>query len=139
VWSQSGRTDQVGSVCAQTAATLSGEELYSLVGLCKEQMNAVSEETAMAWATPEVRAFYEQEQARRQADMDALAGAAAAQRLKEQQAVRNMEICSSRCKERAFMCANQCGADSDCRQNCVGANRACVDACESRAYRSLGR
>jgi hypothetical protein len=37
------------------------------------------------------------------------------------------------------MCANQCGADGDCRQNCVGANGACVDACESRANRSLGR
>ncbi len=138
-WSKSGRTDQVGATCAQTAAALNGDELYALVQLCREQMNAVSEEAAMAWATPEVRAFYQQEKARRDADMDALAQGAAVRRQQEQHAIRDMEICSSHCKERAYMCANQCGGDGDCRQNCLGANTACVDACESRANRSLGR
>jgi hypothetical protein len=139
VWSKSGRTDQVGATCAQTAAALKGDDLYSLVVFCREQMNAVSEEAAMAWATAEVRAFYDQEKARRDADMDAQAQRAASQRRLEQHAVRDMEICSSQCKERAFVCTNGCGVDVECRQSCAGANSACVDACESRAYRTLGR
>jgi hypothetical protein len=62
-----GRTDAVGQTCAAGAASITErDELFGLMQLCAANMNAGDEATALSWATPELRAFYDAERARRQ-------------------------------------------------------------------------
>src|SRR5262249_19011733 len=123
----------------RTAPYLHGDELFQLVELC---MAGTGDGATLKWATPDVRAFYHRELTRRQAIADEAERAQAERRADEERqrfAVRDMQTCAADCKQRGYECLTYCRSDAQCREDCRGANRACVDGCESRAYQTLGR
>jgi tetratricopeptide (TPR) repeat protein len=129
---------KVGEVCAVTVPTLTVNDAYELVGWCMEHMNALSDEAALAWASPEIVAWYQEERERRAEQRDAELRAAEAQRSREQRVVRETEMCAADCKETGLACQNDCYGGADCEARCVEINGACLDRCESEAYRALG-
>jgi hypothetical protein len=146
-----GRRREVGEICNATVPVLIDPDAqYALIETCNRNMNALSDDTALAWARPEIAAWYRQEHARRAATAaaeeerrrareDAQAQRAAEREAYENRVVREAEICADECKERGLSCQNRCDDDQDCEQRCVESNHACVDACASRGYMRLGR
>ena len=140
VYGLANKPDKVGEICAQTTQHISApDERFQFIKHCMDNTNALDENGALAWASPADRAFYQAEREHRQSAAAASAQAAAEKEAYEQQVVREMEICAGRCKERGHLCIKDCYGDQRCEQSCIEANRACVDQCESRAYKSLGR
>ncbi len=63
---QQGRHDDVVQTCDRSARAITGrDELYRLIQLCAANMDAPDDAAALAWATPEQRAFFDAEKARR--------------------------------------------------------------------------
>ncbi len=146
-----GRRKEVGDVCNATVPVLVNvDDQYDLIEMCNKNMGALSEESALSWARPEIATWYRQEHARRAevaaADAErqrereeAAEERRAAQQRYENRVVRQTEICASECKQTGLSCENRCYGDEDCEQRCVDSNHACVDACSSRAYMQLGQ
>ena len=61
-----GRHDDVVQTCDRSAGAITDrDELYKLIKLCAANMDAHDDAAALAWATPEQRAFFDAEKARR--------------------------------------------------------------------------
>jgi hypothetical protein len=61
-----GRPGDVGQTCASSAAaTTERDELFRLMEMCAANRKAPDDATGLSWATPEMRAFYDAERARR--------------------------------------------------------------------------
>jgi hypothetical protein len=62
-----GRPDDVADACVRIAAAITDrDELYALIQLCAANAIARDEATGLAWMTPDERAFYDAERARRE-------------------------------------------------------------------------
>jgi hypothetical protein len=61
----------VVQTCVRSAGAITDRnELFDLIDLCAANMEAPNEAEALAWATPETRAFFEDERARRRREAD---------------------------------------------------------------------
>lgn len=130
--------DKVAETCAAAAPYMTDPtERYDLIELCIENMNALDEDAALAWAAPEDAEFYRAERRNRSVEHAEAARQRAEREKYEQQVVRDMEVCAGRCKEKGHLCLNDCYGDAACESNCEQANLACLDQCEARAYKSL--
>ena len=130
--------DKVAETCAVAVPYLSDPtERWDLIDLCVENMNALDENAALAWAAPQDAEFYRAERRNRAVEREENQRRAEQRERHEQQVVREMEVCSASCKERGHICLNDCYGDQTCEDNCVQANHACLDQCEARAYGSL--
>lgn len=73
-----GRTGDVGQTCASSAAAVTErDELFGLMELCAANRKASDDATGLSWATPEMRAFYDAERARRRWEAEEAAEAEA--------------------------------------------------------------
>lgn len=110
---QQGRHDDVVQTCDRCAGAITDRsELYKLIQLCAANMDAPDGAAALAWATPEQRAFFNAETARRKRE---------AQEALEVQQARESEESSER--TRAAMDDMQRAMDE-----AVRANQAASDA-----------
>jgi len=76
---QQGHHDDVVQTCVQTAAAVTDRnELFDLIQLCAANMDARDEAGSLAWATPELRAFFDADRARRKREAEEAAAAQAA-------------------------------------------------------------
>src|SRR5262249_55168623 len=83
---QQGHHDDVVKTCVQSAAAITDrDELFKLIQLCAANMDARDDAGALAWATPELRAFYDADRARRKREAEE-AAAAQAQAAADEQA-----------------------------------------------------
>jgi hypothetical protein len=130
--------NKVAETCATAVPFMTDPvERFDLIELCVDNMNALDENAALAWAAPEDVEFYRAERRNRSVEREEAAKQRAERERYEQQVVRDMEVCSGRCKEKGHVCLNDCYGDTACEDNCVQANHACLDQCEARAYKSL--
>jgi tetratricopeptide (TPR) repeat protein len=139
IWGTASKPDRVGEVCAATVPELAEvDDAYLLITECMQHMNALSDDAALAWASPDIVAWYRDERDRRQQAYAAELRARQRQDAREQEVVRETEICAADCQERGLRCQNKCYDDADCEERCVGIFEACKDRCVSDAYRKLG-
>jgi hypothetical protein len=137
-YGRANRPDRVGQVCAATVPVLrSDDDKLSLIAMCRQNMNAASNEAEMAWMSPELLAWYQTENARRLGAQIQATNAQREREREEQRIVRQTEQCTASCKESGLRCQNECYGDPSCERRCVGINQACVDRCTSRAYEQL--
>lgn len=132
--------DKVGEICNTTAlqVVLTDDARMDLIDMCKTNMNATTDEAAIAWMSPKLRSWYDEESTRRhQARVEAQQRAEERQAY-EQRVVRQTEKCAAGCKERGLECQNECYGDAKCENRCVEINRSCLDGCEASAYEKLG-
>lgn len=139
VYGMANQPQQVGAICVQTVPALADAgEQYDLIEHCKENMNAISDEAAMAWATPEIRDWYAQERQRRAAEAEDRAQRAAEQAEIERQVGHEVDICIADSKQQGYRCINRCGGDPSCEANCQSSYEAALDRCEAEAKMKLG-
>jgi len=130
---------KVGEVCGETVPiVVDPDDRYTLIERCNKNMNALSEESAMTWASPEVVAWYRQERQRRRDAAAAEAQRQADREVYENQVVRQAHACADRCNQRGYLCENRCHGDQDCDDRCIAADHACVDACAQEGNGRLG-
>jgi hypothetical protein len=140
VYGQALERDRVVATCRATAGqALSDDERMSLIALCREHMNAATREGETAWMTPELAAWYRDEQAHREHEARVAAAEQAERDRAEQRIVRRMEQCAYQCKEDGLRCQNRCEHDDTCESRCVEINHACLNRCEAVAHEDLGR
>jgi hypothetical protein len=114
---QQGRHGEVAETCARSAGAITDRnELYNLIQLCAANMDARDDAAALAWATPDQRAFFDAEKARRKRE---------AQEALEAQEARVAEEASER--QRAAMEDMQRATDEAIRAN-QAASQAAMDA-----------
>lgn len=101
-------------------------------------MNALSVANALAWANEGTKEFYFAVREQRREEADERMRQAQAEREHENRVVRSVEICAQGCRQQAHLCQADCGRHQVCRNDCAGANNACVGACGSRGKRELG-
>lgn len=132
------RTNDVARVCAHAIPQILEEQRYDLINHCREQMNAATVETSMAWADRETFAWYLREMDRRDR-AEAAAEAQRAHRAAERRRVeREIEVCSADCRERALRCQNKCREQPNCLNRCVDIDDACRSGCVAEGNRKLG-
>jgi hypothetical protein len=131
---------KVAEVCSQAVPiVVDPGDRYTLIERCNTNMNALSEESAMAWATPEVVSWYRQERQHRQEVAAAEADRQAQRQAYENQVVRQAHACADRCNQRGYRCENRCHGDTACENRCVDADHSCVDACAQDGNGQLGQ
>lgn len=138
IWGQANKPDQVAAVCKSTVFELAtGDEQYEFISLCIENMNAISEQAALAWAAPEVVTFYQEERARRQAEAAEQQAAAERAERHERRVERQVDVCIADCKQRGYRCLNKCHGDASCEANCESSYQACLEVCDASAREAL--
>jgi tetratricopeptide (TPR) repeat protein len=130
---------KVGLVCAATVPIVVDlDDKYWLVGHCNKNMNAISDEAAMSWASPDTIAWYQQERARRAQVAQAQAEQDAQREAYQRRVVSDAHVCADRCNQRGYQCEARCGEDQQCRDDCVDADHACVQACADEGNGRMG-
>ncbi len=108
----------VHTLCqATTMAIADPSARYEFIEFCMAKTNAINAEASLAWATPDILAFYRdgRQQLARQA----------AQRERANNASR---ACQSTCAERASYCRSRCHT-THCDDRCIDAYNACNSRC----------
>jgi hypothetical protein len=130
--------DRVGEYCnAMVGIMRSTDDKLELISTCRKHMNAATPEGEMAWMSPELVAWYQDENARRLRAEIEYQNQLAEQQREENRVVRRAEQCSLGCKERGLRCQNHCEGDVTCENRCVEINHACVDRCVAAAKEEL--
>lgn len=139
VYGVANRPKDVGDVCLRTVPELTDAgEQYWLIEHCKENMNALSEEAALAWATPEIRAWYRQQQQQHAAEAAYERQQQAEQDERERQVGHEIEICIADSKQDGYRCINKCRGNQRCEANCEASYQASLERCEADAKMKLG-
>lgn len=139
IYGAANKQQEVGTTCQATFQSLNNDDdRLDLIRLCRENMNALSDEAALSWMSHEQISWYQNESARREQIRIEQQQAAYRQQQEENRVVRRAEQCFAGCKERGLRCQNRCGGDAECDNRCVEINHACVDRCEAAAKEQLG-
>ncbi len=144
------RNNQIAmsSMCQEAVMTTdNGNEQYDFINECRTASGAATEEGKMAWATSNIKAFYQEETVRRQKienENRRRAAIARAEESKRQAKVQrhqqrvngNKKVCEAKCGENAAYCKRSCGS-VDCKNTCIEAQNACYQKCYEIAQRDL--
>lgn len=139
IYGTANQPQKVGEVCAATVPVLvNPDDQYALIEHCNHNMNAISDETAMAWASRDIVAWYQQERARRAQIAAAEDEKQAQHDAYQRRVVSDAHVCADRCNQRGYQCEGRCGNDQSCQDSCVDADHACVQACTDEGNGRLG-
>ncbi|HTJ42898.1 MAG TPA: hypothetical protein VL463_12430 [Kofleriaceae bacterium] len=130
---------KVGEVCAATVPVLvDPDDQYDLIELCNRNMNAISDEAAMSWASRDIVAWYQQEHARRAQVAQQEEEKREQRDAYERSVVSDAHVCADRCNQRGYQCESRCGGDQKCEDLCIDADHACVQSCADQGNGRLG-
>lgn len=139
VYGMANQPHKVGAICVRTVPVVTdADERYDLIEHCKDNMNAISEPAALAWATPEIRDWYAQERGRRAQQAAYQADREAQQAEVERQVGHQIDICIADSKQQGYRCINRCNGDQRCEANCESSYQAALERCEAEAKMRLG-